>query len=247
MLCGNSGTCYGLYTGMTNQEIALWRLSQNAHFSYAHCVLLSPALFDLARNVREVFFLHIESQMHVEAVLLVTIAWLTQRTSNSWVVLALTLLVTWRLKCIRQLPSATLHLMKHRLKIHQRKGFSIWNITCSLQLVTALCWKCSPHSRATGRDVWRLSRSFRSRSACWAPAAPLSSGKDVRALLRAMPGWVTPRADKQPCLLWPGSLLSALVERFNVWLIAVYIFSFLLMLKTLVRCMWLDAFSRQKC
>lgn len=90
-----------------------------------------------------------------------------------------------------------------------------------------------------------LVQGFRARSACWAQVALASSGEDAWALLGAVLGQVISTASKQLCLLSLGSLLFLLLERFRVSLLAVY--KVLLMVKTLVRVMWLHAFSRQKC
>lgn len=68
-------------------------------------------MFNIARNVRKISFPHTEHQMQAEAVLLVITDRLTQRTGISRSVLASILLITWKLKDIRQLPSVTLHMM----------------------------------------------------------------------------------------------------------------------------------------
>lgn len=156
--------------------------------------------------------------MQSEAVLLVTIDRLTQRTGISWFVLASVLLVTWKL-------------------------WVTWNNTCLLPYYCSLLEMLS-HGRATGRDVWVLTQGFRARSACWVQVALASPGEDAWALLGAGLGKVILMASKQLCLLSLGLLLFLLLERFSVWLLAVY--KILLMLKT-VRDMWLHAFSRQKC
>lgn len=182
--------------------------------------------------------------MWAEAVLLVITNRLTQRTGISRFVLASILLITWKLKDIRQLPSVTLHMMTDEHVFTGERTSALWDNTCLLPCYCPLLEMLS-HSRATGRDVWMLIQGFRAQSACWVQVALASSGKDVWARLGAALGQVIPTASKQLRLLSLGSLLFPLLERFSAWLLAIY--KFLLMLKTLVRDMWLHAFSRQKC
>lgn len=162
----------------------------------------------------------------------------------SWFFLAPVLLITWKLKDIRQLPSMTLHMMTGEHVFTGERTLALWNNTCLLPYYCPLLEMLS-HGRATGRDGWVLIQGFRARSACWVQVALTNSGEDAWALLSAVLGQVTLTASKQLCLLSLGSLLLLLLERFNVWLLAAY--KFLLMLKTLVRDMWLHAVSRQKC
>lgn len=143
-----------------------------------------------------------------------------------------------------QLPSMTLHMMTGKYAFAEERALAHWNNTCLLPYYYPLLEMLS-HGKATGRDVWLLTQAFRARSACWVQVALASSGEGAWALLGAVLRQVILKASKQLCLLLLGSLLFLLLERFNVWLLAVY--KFLLMLKTLVRDMWLHAFSRQKC
>lgn len=150
---------------------------------------------------------------------MVTIDRLAQWTSISQFVLASALLRTSKLKGIcLQWPCMRWRTGTRSLE----KGFSGWNIAWLLQCYCPL--KCGPHRRGTGSDMWALVRGFRAQSTCWVQAA--LARKNDWALLGAMPGWVTLMAGKELCLLYLGSLLSFFphVERFTVWLWAVYNF-----------------------
>lgn len=195
-------SCYTLYTCVSNQETAMWRWFQNAPVLLCtSCVTERRAVWHCQKCRRDIFFSHMYNQMQVEAVLLVTIDRLAQSTGISRFVLALTLLLTWKLKGIRRwLTSVTL----------RRKGFSIWNITCPLQR------SCLVGN--AGREMWTLiAISLLGSSQLW-------KGRLGTAGCNAGVG--DPDGHKQPCLLGLGSLLSPLLERFNVWQLAVYIFFF---------------------
>lgn len=168
--------------------------------------------------------------MQAEAVLLVTVGRLTQRTGISQFVLASILLITWKLKDTRQLSSVTMMTDEHVFP--GERTSALWNNTCLLLYYCSLL-EMLFHGRATGRDAWVFIQGFRAWSACWVQIALASPGEDAWALLGAGLGKVIPTASKQLCLLSLGPLLFLLLERFNVWLLAVY--KILLMLKTLVR------------
>lgn len=124
------------------------------------------------------------------------------------------------------------------------KGLQHFEITFAFCHITALCWKCCPLAEPLEGTCECSSR---------VPEHDLPAGfKLLWWALERMPGhcWVQcwagdPDGQQAAVPAVTGFFLFPLLESFSDWLLAVY--KFLLMLKTLVRDMWLHAFSRQKC